>query len=108
MLIIAPILLCIICCSAIRNDRISAVTPFMKLKIQIIIVIGANPTENHPVAKLFKMQQKGSSCVMDLVALKTCYSHVKFKPGSDVALLNSIMNVIIEENLFNTNILKDI
>ena len=26
---------------------------------------------------------------------------LQFKPGSDVALLNSIMNVIIEENLFN-------
>ena len=35
-------------------------------------------------------------------ALKKHATHMlQFKPGTDVALLNSIMNVIIEENLFN-------
>ena len=31
---------------------------------------------------------------------------LQFKPGSDVALLNSIMNVIVEENLFNSEYIK--
>ena len=31
---------------------------------------------------------------------------LQFKPGSDVALLNSIMNVIVEENLFNSQYIK--
>ena len=31
---------------------------------------------------------------------------LQFNPGSDVALLNSIMNVIIEENLFNKDYIK--
>ena len=40
-------------------------------------------------------------------ALKKHATHMlQFKPGSDVALLNSIMNVIIEENLFNEEYIK--
>ena len=31
---------------------------------------------------------------------------LQFQSGSDVALLNSIMNVIIEENLFNKDYIK--
>ena len=74
---------------------------------EVIIVIGANPTENHPVAAtFFKNAAKNGSklIVMDPRghALKKHATHMlQFKPGSDVALLNSIMNVIIEENLFN-------
>ena len=73
----------------------------------MIIVIGANPTENHPAAATFlKNAAKNGSklIVMDPRghALKKHATHMlQFKPGSDVALLNSIMNVIIEENLFN-------
>ena len=82
--------------------------PFYEVEhSEVIIVIGANPTENHPVAATFfkNAAKKGSKLiVMDPRghALKKHATHMlQFKPGSDVALLNSIMNVIIEENLFN-------
>ena len=77
-----------------------------------IIVIGANPTENHPVAATFfkNAAKKGSKLiVMDPRghSLKKHATHMlHFKPGSDVALLNSIMNVIVEENLFNSEYIK--
>ena len=87
--------------------------PFYEVEnSEVIIVIGANPTENHPVAATFfkNAAKKGAKLiVMDPRghALKNHASHMlQFKPGSDVALLNSIMNVIIEENLFNEEYIK--
>ncbi len=73
----------------------------------LVIVIGANPTENHPVAATFFKQatKRGTTLVvMDPrgQALKRHATHMlQFKPGADVALLNSIMHVIVEEKLFD-------
>jgi len=87
--------------------------PFYEVEhSEVIIVIGANPTENHPVAATFfkNAVKKGSKLiVMDPrgQALRKYATHMlQFKPGSDVALLNSMMHVIIEENLFNDNYIK--
>jgi len=87
--------------------------PFYEVEhSDVIIVIGANPTENHPVAATFfkNAAKKGSKLiVMDPRghSLKKHATHMlQFKPGSDVALLNSIMNVIVEENLFNSQYIK--
>ena len=74
--------------------------PFYEVEhSDVIIVIGANPTENHPVAATFfkNAAKKGSKLiVMDPRghSLKKHATHMlQFKPGSDVALLNSIMNL---------------
>ncbi|WP_102108542.1 formate dehydrogenase subunit alpha [Oceaniglobus roseus] len=73
----------------------------------VAIVIGANPTENHPVAATFFKQfakRGGKLMVMDPrgQALKRHASHMlQFRPGTDVALLNAIMNVIVEEKLYD-------
>ena len=73
----------------------------------VIIVIGANPTENHPVAATFFKQAVKAGAkliVMDPrgTALKRHATHVlQFTPGSDVAMLNAIINVIISENLWD-------
>ncbi|MBI04609.1 MAG: formate dehydrogenase subunit alpha [Pelagibacteraceae bacterium] len=87
--------------------------PFYEVQnSEVIIVIGANPTENHPVAAtFFKNAAKNGAklIVMDPRghSLKKHATHMlQFTPGSDVALLNSIMNVIIEENLFNQEYIK--
>jgi formate dehydrogenase major subunit len=73
----------------------------------VIIVIGANPTENHPVAATyFKQAAKRGADLIVLdprgQALKNYASHVlQFKSGSDVALLNAMMNVIVSEALYD-------
>jgi formate dehydrogenase major subunit len=88
--------------------------PFYEVEhSEVIIVIGANPTENHPVAATFfkNAVKKGSKLiVMDPrgLALRKQATHMlQFKSGSDVALLNSIMHVIVEEKLYNTEYIKD-
>lgn len=71
----------------------------------VAIVIGANPIENHPVAATFFKQftkRGGALIVMDPrgQALKRHAAHMlQFRPGADVALLNSIMHVIADEGL---------
>jgi formate dehydrogenase major subunit len=73
----------------------------------VIIVIGANPTENHPVAATFfkNAAKRGAQLiVMDPrgQALERHASHMlQFEPGSDVALLNALINVIITDELYD-------
>ena len=73
----------------------------------VAIVIGANPVENHPVAATYFKQftkRGGKLIVMDPrgVGLKKHSSHMlQFKPGTDVAMLNAIMHVFAEEELYD-------
>ena len=73
----------------------------------VIIIIGADPTINHPVGatwmknaikngtQLIFMNPRGSE-------LSRYASHdIRFKPASDVALLNALMHVIVNEGLVN-------
>jgi formate dehydrogenase major subunit len=72
-----------------------------------IIVIGARPTENHPVAATFlkNAAKRGAKLVvMDprghSQGLARYAGHVlQFKPGRDVALLNAMLNVIVAEGM---------
>ncbi len=69
------------------------------------IVIGANPVENHPVAATyFKQfaQRGGTLIVMDPRGggLGRHATHrLRFRPGKDVALLNSVLHVVFAEDL---------
>ena len=73
----------------------------------VAIVIGANPIENHPVAATYFKQftkRGGKLIVMDPrgQALKRFASHMlQFRPGTDVSMLNAIMNVIVSEELYD-------
>ena len=75
----------------------------------VIIVIGANPTVNHPVAATFfkNAVKKGATLiVMDPrgQALSRHATHMlQFKSGADVALLNALMHTIVEEGLYDRN-----
>src|SRR6202163_4543271 len=74
---------------------------------EVIVVIGANPTETHPVAATFFKQaaKRGAQLiVMDPrgQALKRHATHMlQFKSGSDVAVLNGILNAIVTEGLYD-------
>ena len=73
----------------------------------VMIVIGANPTENHPVAATFFKQavKRGATLIVADPrgqALKRHATHMlQFKPGTDVALLNALINTIIQEKLYD-------
>src|SRR6202022_5082234 len=72
---------------------------------EVIIVIGANPTVNHPVAATYiKNAAKNGAKLIVIDPRRQSLSrhatkHLAFKPGSDVALLNAIINTIITEGL---------
>ncbi|MFQ5534877.1 MAG: formate dehydrogenase subunit alpha [Sphingomonadales bacterium] len=78
----------------------------------VIITIGCNPPENHPVAAtFFKNAAKAGKTliVMDPRGngLGRFATHmVQFTPGADVALLNAIMNVIVTEKLYSPNYIE--
>ena len=71
----------------------------------VIIVIGARPSQNHPVAATFlknAAKQGKTLYVMDprrQDLSRHATQHLQFKPGTDVALLNAIIHTIIEEGL---------
>jgi formate dehydrogenase major subunit len=72
---------------------------------EVVLIIGANPSVNHPVAASWMKNaaRAGTKLVLldpragDLAPLAT--HHLAFKPGSDVALLNALMHVIVEEGM---------
>jgi formate dehydrogenase major subunit len=74
---------------------------------EIIIVIGARPTENHPVAATFFKQaaKRGAKLfVMDprsQFMARYATKMLQFTPGRDVALLNALLHTIVEEGLYD-------
>src|SRR5215207_10821449 len=72
---------------------------------EVIIIIGARPTENHPVAATFFKQaaKRGAKLfVMDprgQVMARYATKMLRFKPGRDVAMLNAMLHTIVEEGL---------
>ena len=83
------------------------------LDAEVIIIIGANPAVNHPVAATFiknAVKQRGAKLiVMDprrqsLSRLAT--HHLAFKPGSDVAMLNAMLHTIITEGLVDRHYIE--
>ncbi len=73
----------------------------------VAIAIGCNPIENHPVAATYFKQftkRGGKLIVMDPrgVGLGKHATHrLKFRPGTDVSMLNAIMHTIVEEKLYD-------
>ncbi|MEZ5650830.1 MAG: formate dehydrogenase subunit alpha [Burkholderiaceae bacterium] len=75
---------------------------------EVAIVIGANPTSNHPVAATFiKNAARNGTCLIVADPRRTDLArhaeHVlTFRPGTDVAMLNALLNVIVSEGLIDT------
>jgi formate dehydrogenase major subunit len=71
----------------------------------VIFLIGARPTENHPVAATFIKQAaaRGATLVIADPRGSDLDRHaaevLRFAPGEDVALLNALLHVILTENL---------
>jgi formate dehydrogenase major subunit len=77
------------------------------MEAEVVVVIGARPTENHPVAatflkeaasrgtKLVVMDPRGTG--LDRHAAEV----VRFAPGRDVPMLNALLHVVIAEGLYD-------
>ncbi len=75
---------------------------------EIYFVIGSNTTEQHPVLGMRIRQavrQRGAQLIVAdprrIPLAKSATLHLRHTPGSDIALLNGIMNVLIAEDLFD-------
>jgi len=88
--------------------------PFNAVKdAECVIVIGARPTENHPVASsYFKQAAKNGTKLIVIDPRhnqqlgRYAYKYLQFKPGSDVALLNAMLHVIFDEGLEDTQYIQ--
>jgi formate dehydrogenase major subunit len=81
------------------------------LQADVIMVVGANPTEGHPVfgsAMKRRIRQGAKLIVIDPRRTETVDSphcradvHLALRPGTNVAVLNSIAHVVVREKLFD-------
>ena len=80
---------------------------------EVVLLIGANPVVNHPVAATWMKNavKQGTKLILadprrsELARHATHY--LQFKPDTDVALLNAIMHTIIEEGWVQENFVAD-
>ena len=79
-----------------------------------IFIIGSNTSESHPVIALEVMNAVRNGGAKLIVADPRKIRMVEFadvwlqqKPGTDVALINGLLNIIISEDLYDANFIKD-
>lgn len=81
---------------------------------EVIVVVGSNTTENHPVLgmKLKRLvRTKGTRLIVidprRIELVEDAVLHLALKPGTDVALLNAMVNVIITEGLYDKTFVSE-
>ena len=83
------------------------------LKAETIFIIGSNAGENHPVAATFfkEARAKGARLLMADPRRPSIADHadlyLQFRPGTDVALLNGMMHVIVEEGMVREEFVRE-
>ncbi len=83
------------------------------LNAKLFFVIGANMTEAHPVAATFVKQavRDGAELIVADPRLSGIAEHahiyMQIKVGSDVALINGMMHVLIQEELYDRDYVRD-
>ena len=86
------------------------------MQADVIVIVGANPTEGHPVfGSLMKrrVRQGAKLIVIDPRRTETVESahikadvHLNLRPGTNVAVLDSIAHVIVREKLYNEGFVR--
>lgn len=78
-----------------------------------IFVIGSNTTEAHPVIGLYIKEavvKNGANLIIadprEIELVRFAKIHLRQKPGTDVALINAMCNVIINENLLDKDFIE--
>jgi formate dehydrogenase major subunit len=87
--------------------------PFTDARLaDVIIAIGCNSAENHPVAATFfkNAAKRGTTLIAIDPRGHALERHAHYalhhRPGTDVALLNAIMNVIVAEQLYDAEYIE--
>ncbi len=83
-------------------------------KAELLFIIGSNTTECHPIIGRVIRQRRNTGDVKLVVAdprtidlAKRSDVYMPQKPGSDVALLNGMMSVIVAEDLYDKEFVKN-
>ncbi len=83
-------------------------------KAECILVIGSNTTESHPIVGLrIKRAVMKNDCKLIVAEprhIRLCYyadQWIRQRPGTDVALLNGMMNVILSEGLADEAFIRE-
>jgi len=80
---------------------------------EVIMVIGARPNDNHPVAATFikNATDRGSKLILIEPYGSEMYLHAEYflqlRPGTDTLLLNAVMHTIITEDLHNQKFIAE-
>ena len=80
---------------------------------EVIVIIGSNPTTNHPVAATFikNASRAGKTLIVMDPRRNDIARHadyfLQFKPDTDVAMLNAIMHSIIKQGLIDEEFIKN-
>jgi formate dehydrogenase major subunit len=80
---------------------------------RVILICGANPTENHPIvgARIKQVALCGTRLiVIDPRQIELAHYadiHLSPQPGTNVPLLNALAHTIVEEGLYDDSFLKD-
>ena len=83
------------------------------MNAEVVLVIGANPTVNHPVAATWmKNAAKNGTKLIIADPRRTELSRhaaymLQFNADTDVAMLNALIHTIIDEGLVNESFVKD-
>ena len=83
------------------------------LKAEVVVIIGANPTVNHPVAATWiknAVAQGTKLVVLDprrSELARIAEHYLLFQPDTDVALLNAMMHVIVTEGLVDASFIAE-
>jgi len=73
----------------------------------LIFVIGSNTTENHPIigSRIRRAKRKGAALIVAdprrIELAEDADIYLQLKPGANIALINAMCQVIVEENLWN-------
>jgi formate dehydrogenase major subunit len=83
------------------------------MKADVVLLIGANPVVNHPVAATWikNAAKAGTKLILADPRRSELARHaahyLQFKPDTDVALLNAMMHTIVEEGLVAESFVND-
>jgi formate dehydrogenase major subunit len=87
------------------------------MKADVILVIGANPTDGHPVfaSQMKRRLREGAHLIVadprtiDLVRTPhiAAEHHLKLRPGTNVALINSLAHVVVTEGLVKEDFVRE-